>query len=449
VKRAIRAGSRWHLNSISCWIVIVATIPILATASLATVIDTNSLILVASVATRGQYDNAQLTTWNGQPLSSTNHPTFDEDQLSAIWDFYVDPAAPNTLYIVATNVYDTQFGFIFGAPFDLVALTGFEFSLPIQTSSYAQFSNQFAIPGEALLGPVAGTSLLLDTTPGWNLISVSGLPNEATYSIEASSVNDAFTHFSSVFGETRIYGGGVFQLTFAPKVNFLDTDFAALTVTASNGMGAYVETPAPTSCSATYNGTFNGNLNITSGVICIINGTVIGNVIQSGGQLLTSNGTIKGNLQIIDGTFLIAGTTIHGNVQVQNISGGSAQDEMCHSNVTGNLQLQDNAAAIAIGTRSGLCPGNTIGKNFEVSDNTAATQIFRDTVGGSLECQNNLAITGGGVTAKSTQGQCAGFVGGTPVGQSLRSNSASNGGGGSSSSGGSTSGGFSGGETNQ
>src|SRR5579871_1892543 len=115
--------------------------------AVASVIDTTQLTEVATVQTRGQYDNAQLGTWNGQPLSPTNHPSFEEDQLSATWTFFVDPAATNVLYVVASNVLDTDFGFLFGPGFDLVALTGFEFSLTIpHASSYATFSNNFAVP---------------------------------------------------------------------------------------------------------------------------------------------------------------------------------------------------------------------------------------------------------------------------------------------------------------
>src|SRR5262249_11858559 len=61
----------------------------------ATVVSLNSMVLAADVFTRGQYDDAQLGTWNGQPLSPTNHPTVDEDQLSADWNFYVNPNAKN------------------------------------------------------------------------------------------------------------------------------------------------------------------------------------------------------------------------------------------------------------------------------------------------------------------------------------------------------------------
>jgi hypothetical protein len=42
-------------------------------------------------------------------------------------------------------------------------------------------------------------------------------------------------------------------------------------------------------------------------------------------------------------------------------------------------------------------------------NNSGATQVFSNSVGNSLQCQANSAITGGGNTAKTKQGQCAGF----------------------------------------
>ena len=214
-----------------------------AAPALASIIDPNSLTLVATVIyTRGQYDNAGLDTWNGSPLSSTNQPSYEQNQLSGTWNFYVDPSASNTFYIQATNVLDTDYSYIYGTPFDLTALTGFQFSLPVITPTDATFSDQYAVAGEALLGPVAGSSTPLDTTPGWSLTSVSGAQGDRTYQINASSLDYAFTHFSSVYGETRIFGGGIFQLVFDPSVDLLiDADFQTLQASASNGFGAYLE----------------------------------------------------------------------------------------------------------------------------------------------------------------------------------------------------------------
>ena len=203
------------------------------------VIDTSSLTLVATATTLGEYDNAGIAFWNGQPLSGSNHPTAQEDQLSATWNFYVDPKAPNTLYIVVSEVVDSNFFLISGTPFDLVALTGFQFSLKVPTSSYASFSNQFAVPTEALVG--SGNSTPLQTTPGWTLLGVSGAPDQAVYQIGTPTVSDAFTHYTVNTNDIRISGGGVFQFTFDPSVNLLQANFNTLVATATNGEGAYTE----------------------------------------------------------------------------------------------------------------------------------------------------------------------------------------------------------------
>jgi hypothetical protein len=163
-------------------------------------------------------------------------------------------------------------------------------------------------------------------------------------------------------------------------------------------------------CTVTYNGTFKGNLNISSGLICIINGTVTGNVTQNGGGLLTSNATIGGNLQITGGgTFSIGSTAINGDLQIQNIPAGTAQNQICGTHVKGNLTFHNNQTAVAIGRTSASCPGDTIGNDLQANNNLAAVQVFDDTVGGNLQCQSNSSITGSGDTAKSLQGQCATF----------------------------------------
>jgi hypothetical protein len=138
---------------------------------------------------------------------------------------------------------DPNFGFITGAPFALTALTGFEFALPVASTSYAAFSGGFAVQGQTLVGPT-DNSAPVDTTPGWHLSSVTGPTTEATYVFNSASdptATDAFTHYTSVTGDVRILNGGVFQLLFDPTVNLLNADFADLTASASNGMGAYFE----------------------------------------------------------------------------------------------------------------------------------------------------------------------------------------------------------------
>jgi hypothetical protein len=179
---------------------------------------------MATLHARSEYDKTQLNFWNDAPLSTTNQPTYAQDQLSADLNFYLDPAQRGELFVSVTNVFDTQYGVITGSPFDLVALTGFDFSLRLSPSASlapVTFSNQWANAGESLRGPVAGGSAPLTTTPGWNLVGVSGPPNQPDYSFSTPTVNDALTHFSSVSGETRIYGGATFEFLYGPNGQFV------------------------------------------------------------------------------------------------------------------------------------------------------------------------------------------------------------------------------------
>jgi hypothetical protein len=76
----------------------------------AATIDPTDMKLVATVDTLGAYDNAGLDYYNGQPLSPTNYPSAYQDELSAQWNFYVNPSAKNELFIVASDVADSNFG---------------------------------------------------------------------------------------------------------------------------------------------------------------------------------------------------------------------------------------------------------------------------------------------------------------------------------------------------
>ena len=158
-------------------------------------------------------------------------------------------------------------------------------------------------------------------------------------------------------------------------------------------------------------GTVHGNLTITHGMTTIVDATITGNLTQTGGSLVITSSTVKGNLQITGGgTFSIDSSTIDGDFQVQNLPAGSSSDQICGSDVKGNLQVHNNGAPIVIGNASMTCAGNTIGNNLQVNNNLAALQIFDDMAGGNLQCQSNSpAPAGGGDTAKSLQGQCASF----------------------------------------
>ena len=170
--------------------------------------------------------------------------------------------------------------------------------------------------------------------------------------------------------------------------------------------------PSGTACNGTHDGTFKGNLTVSAGQNCIfIGGGVTGNVQQNGGNLeLLESAEVGGNLQITGAsTFTTCpGVVIKGNLQVQNLPAGTVQNQICGSDVQGNLQFQNSGTALLIGASS-ACAGNTVGGNLQDNNNTAPTQVFDNTINGNLQCQNNTSITGGGNTASKKQGQCATF----------------------------------------
>jgi hypothetical protein len=228
-----------------------------------------------------------------------------------------------------------------------------------------------------------------------------------------------------------------------------------------------------TLCDGAYYGTFSGNLTVSAGQTCIfVDGGVTGNIQQSGGVLDVIQSTVGGNLQVTGGGMftVTSGSVIKGNLQIQNIPAGSVTNQVCGDTIDGNLQFQGNGTAVLIGAAApASCPGNVIGGNLTVQSNTApvtavdntvkgnltvqsntapasvvgntvtgnltvqsntaattvddnkvsgnlqdqsntaATQVFTNIVGGNLQCQGNAAISGGGNTSKSKQGQCSAY----------------------------------------
>jgi Beta-propeller repeat len=278
--------------------------------------------------------------------------------------------------------------------------------------------------GEGIALDSSGDAYVTGTTDSGNFPTTAGAFQSTfggsydAFVSKLDSSGSALVYSTYLGGSNRDAGAGIALDSqrnacvtgYTDSSNF-PTTAGALQTTYGGFEDAFVSKLALTTCTVTYKGTFNGNLTISSGLTCIIKGTVTGNVLQSNGSVLTSNSTIGGNLRIVVGSFSIdAGTTIDGNLQIQNIPAGSAQNQICGTRVRGNLQFDNNGTAVAIGTTSASCPGNTIGGNLQVNNNTAAVQVFDDTVGGNLQCRSNSSITGGGdMTKGSLQGQCAAF----------------------------------------
>ena len=115
---------------------------------------------------------------------------------------------------------------------------------------------------------------------------------------------------------------------------------------------------------------------------------------MTGGSLVLSNASVSNDVQINGGGSFAIGPSaiIQGNLQIQNLPVSSGLNMVCGADMKGNLQFQNNAASVEIGSYPS-CPGNTIGGGLQVQNNTAPTRIYDNTVGGNLLDQNNTAAT--------------------------------------------------------
>jgi len=191
--------------------------------------------------------------------------------------------------------------------------------------------------------------------------------------------------------------------------------------------------PTSNGCNGAFTGLFAGNLTVDSGQDCVFSSgaTIEGNVRVDGGVLELSGATVTGQVQVQGGgtVSILQSTHIEGNLQIQDLPPGSAPIQICGAAVDGNLQYQNNGAAVTIGAPSG-CDGDTIGGNLQVMNNSAAaaitgntvagnlqvqdnsgpsTQVNENQVGQNLQCENNTSISGAGNSAKKKQDQCASF----------------------------------------
>jgi hypothetical protein len=238
--------------------------------------------------------------------------------------------------------------------------------------------------------------------------TVTGLPADLNF----SNLNPA-----GVAGPT---------LTIQGTPSAADAGRHQVQITAQNGVGqaaqqtltlniVQITGSAPTSgaaCNGNYSGTFNGNINVSSGQNCAFyGGGVNGNVSVNGGHLALSNSTVSGNVSVQGGSgfSLGPGTNIAGSVSIQNVGSGSTASQICQATVSGNVTISSNAIPIQIGNPQNFCFGNSFGKNVDILGNTASVTVYENTVGKTLSCSSNTSITGGGNTAQQKGGQCAGF----------------------------------------
>lgn len=189
---------------------------------------------LATFRSDGQYNLVGLGTWDGQPVSKTNMPDYYQRELAATFNFYVDPAALNVLYVQVANVLTTQNTYWLGQSFTNVTLTGLRVTDtdPVMVQG---FSNSFANPGQVrAYDPGSGMEAteVLEMTPGHQLNS--GI-NSFSISTSTPGGYNGFTSLVGITGASRIRGGGVFQLTFAPYINVAGFNFSGWNVAAEYG----------------------------------------------------------------------------------------------------------------------------------------------------------------------------------------------------------------------
>jgi uncharacterized repeat protein (TIGR03803 family) len=166
------------------------------------------------------------------------------------------------------------------------------------------------------------------------------------------------------------------------------------------------------SCNGVYSGTYFGNIIVTSGQSCEFTdgGQIFGNIYLQGGSLTLTNASVFGNVQIQSGTYALGPSlSIWSTLAVQNVPAGTTTNTICGVSVNGSLYFDNNGSPAEIGSTTGACPGNTIGGDLEVINNSALVQVFDNTARDFLICSGNSSITGGGNSARSKQGQCSSF----------------------------------------
>lgn len=171
--------------------------------------------------------------------------------------------------------------------------------------------------------------------------------------------------------------------------------------------------PAGNQCNGVYSANFAGNINVSSGQSCeFTDGAIIfGNVYETGGNLTLTNATVLGNVEIWGGTYTLGPSlNIFSKLEIENTPSSTTQNTVCGASIFGSLYFDGNASPVEIGSTSGSCPGNSIGGDLEVNSNSAAVQVFNNTIHDDLTCSSNTStITGGGNKATAKTGQCSTF----------------------------------------
>jgi hypothetical protein len=306
-------------------------------------------------------------------------------------------AAGSATQSLTMNIYE---GPQITSPNSAIFFTGMPGSFAVTTTGFPSLSTQPVAANEAPpTSPTQGEGMFF---------TVTGLPSDL--------------QFSNLDPEGLATG----TLTIQGTPSAGDAGMHQVQITAQNGVGAIAQQTlalniikitgaAPvsgTTCNGAYNGTFSGNVTVSAGQNCVfVGGGITGNVVVNGGNLDLTNANVSGNLAVQGSTGFSLGpdVTISGNLGIQNIASGVTMNQICGTMVAGNVKVYANATPLEIGSPDVSCPGNSFGKNVSVTNNTAATEFYNNTIKKNLSCSSNASIIGAGDTAATKNGQCATF----------------------------------------
>jgi ABC-type iron transport system FetAB ATPase subunit len=146
--------------------------------------------------------------------------------------------------------------------------------------------------------------------------------------------------------DTRIFGGGAFQLTFDPSVNLLHENFNTLTATATNGEGSYTETgtlhivPPATPAAPSDASVVNGYVNAAH---------------DTADQMLTGTAEKGSTVTVYDDNVQVGSTTADATSGYWSLPIGTLVDDSTHSytvtaTAAGNVSQQSSALKFVVDT---------------------------------------------------------------------------------------------------
>jgi len=195
-------------------------------------------VLLTALHTDGSLVVDPSWTWNGAPLSDTNHPSEANLRLQSDINLYSSLSDPALMFVQVTNISTTQGAFWFGSAIPATVQTGIRLTgIPLGLNT-PLFGDQYANSGQALMccGPSELTTTLMNT-PGY-VLATSG---DGLLIHTMTGTDYGFSSLSASLRQEdiqpRIFGGGVFSLNFGSGMNLSTQDWSLVQAGAEYGGG--------------------------------------------------------------------------------------------------------------------------------------------------------------------------------------------------------------------